>query len=160
LSRGLLHHLRMRTGFSLVELVITVAIVGVLAAIAIPTYTEMQLRARKAEVAPVLRGIGTAETAYQTATGTWIDAGANPTGTPSKVPRAWLAGQPGWTELGYQPAGELRCTYSVTVERSGDLALASADCDMDGDGNIAVTAYTVPTERETGYFEEMNPDWY
>jgi prepilin-type N-terminal cleavage/methylation domain-containing protein len=150
----------MRTGFSLVELVITVAIVGVLAAIAIPTFIDLQLRARKAEVSPVLRGIGVAEMAYYTSTGSWLEAAANPTGTPSKVPREWLLGQPGWTELGYNPAGELRCTYSISVDPGGDPALGTAECDIDGNGEVAVTVYTVPTAKEPGYFEELNPDWY
>ena len=44
---------------------IVVAIIGILAALAIPTFVEMQLRAKRAEVPGNLDGIKTAQVGYE-----------------------------------------------------------------------------------------------
>lgn len=56
--------LRNQKGFSLVELMIVVAIIGVLAALAVPKFSKFQAKARQAEVKTNLNHIFTLETAY------------------------------------------------------------------------------------------------
>lgn len=51
-------------GFTLIELMITVAIVGVLAAIAIPNFLSYQARARQSEARAVLSGLFVQEQGY------------------------------------------------------------------------------------------------
>ena len=54
----------MKQGFTLLELMIVVAIVGVLAAVALPLYTEYMKKARTAEAKANVGDIRTAQLAY------------------------------------------------------------------------------------------------
>lgn len=56
-------------GFTLVELMVVVAIIGILAAIAIPNYDKYQSKARQAEVKLGLVSIYTAESAFSAESG-------------------------------------------------------------------------------------------
>lgn len=53
-----------QNGFSLIELMIVVAIIGILAAIAVPNYQKFQSRARQSEVKTGLSGLFVAEKAF------------------------------------------------------------------------------------------------
>lgn len=52
-------------GFTLIELLIVIAIIGILAAVAIPMYRQQTIRARMAEVVNAMRYIGTALAVYK-----------------------------------------------------------------------------------------------
>jgi type IV pilus assembly protein PilA len=60
----MLKSLRSQKGFTLIELMIVVAIIGILAAIAIPNFLRYQAQSRQAEAKTNLGGIFVAETSY------------------------------------------------------------------------------------------------
>src|SRR3989475_10596863 len=68
-GRGMLTSWRDQKGFTLIELMIVVAIIGILAAIAIPNFLQYQARARQSEGRTNLGGIFVSETAYLGETG-------------------------------------------------------------------------------------------
>jgi len=56
---------KQKKGFTLIELLIVIAIIGILAAVAIPLYKQHTIRARMAEVVNAMRYIGTALAVYK-----------------------------------------------------------------------------------------------
>src|SRR5512145_1528413 len=60
----MLSKLRGKKGFTLIELMIVVAIIGILAAIAIPNFLRFQAKSKQSEAKTNLGGIFTAQTAY------------------------------------------------------------------------------------------------
>jgi type IV pilus assembly protein PilA len=73
-------HMRIQKGFTLIELMIVVAIIGILAAIAIPAYQNYTIRAQVTEGLTLADGWKTAIVEYYANTGNWPVV-ANLTGT-------------------------------------------------------------------------------
>ena len=64
--------LRSSKGFTLIELMIVVAIIGILAAIAIPNFLQYQMKSRQAEAKTNLGAIKTSEVAFQAERGCYV----------------------------------------------------------------------------------------
>src|SRR5215211_7588462 len=63
--------LRNQKGFTLIELMIVVVIIGILAALAIPRFTQASARAKEKEADGILKQVYTLQQTYYANNGTW-----------------------------------------------------------------------------------------
>jgi len=126
------HELRKKNkGFTLIELMIVVAIIAILAAIAIPQYRKFQLRAKTSEAKANLDAIRTCEEAWAAEHDQYLTAAETPGGNPTSSKRAWTgasgtAGYDQFNSLGFKPAGAVYYNYSVASgDQRGSLSSAT-----------------------------------
>ncbi len=134
--------LNRKRGFTLIELMIVVAIIGILAAIAIPNFLRFQLRSKTGEARTNLAAIRTAEESYFAEYGTYVGA--------TDYPGALLTSKQVWTPatthgfeiMGWAPEGSVFYSYAVGTNNADYMAVAAGD--LDGDTTTSDFAYIHP----------------
>lgn len=136
---------RNRQGFTLVELMVVVAIIGLLSVIAVPSYLQMRMRIKVAEAKANLGAIRVTEHAYYAEHNHYV-------GNQAFIPDRALdpQGRLPWTPntrfslLGYAPDGTVFYSYGLSgADYPTDGFTAQATADIDADGSWAVWSITV-----------------
>ncbi len=142
--------LKKQGGFTLIELMIVVAIIGILAAIAIPNFLQYQMKSRQSEAKTNLMAIKTSDVSWQSERGCFLTVGAwpgpaAPVANTKSSPVTWFTGgagplvttppAPGWcvnpggasigtfADIGFQPTGNVNYQYAA-----GTYAAAHTSC--------------------------------
>ncbi|MCP5058814.1 MAG: prepilin-type N-terminal cleavage/methylation domain-containing protein [bacterium] len=141
--------LNRKRGFTLIELMIVVAIIGILAAIAIPNFLRFQLRSKTGEARTNLAGIRTAEESYFAEYGVYIaqSAGVPATGGTNQK-TAWSTGT-GFDTMGWAPEGSVFFQYAVTINGASTDYTAESASDLDGDAVFSDFVYVHPIPAAT-----------
>ena len=150
-------------GFTLIELMIVVAIIGILAAIAIPNFLTYQLKSRQAEAKTNLQAIKTSEVAFQAERGCYIGAAAEgvvaPAAGTKTTPFTWGVGlaptPPGalwcaaggvftgtFADIGFKATGNVMYRYGVdaTLVAAPGLYTTATSCPLAIAGTAAAGA--------------------
>jgi len=139
---------KLSKGFTLIELMIVVAIIGILAAVAIPAFINYMKRAKTSEATVNLKAIVEGAASWYDARAVMPAArSATPTDDPSATGyqtvsqsdwSAWDLGlgfRPHKEPFFYQYAFSTNCATGCTG--SGTIATATAIGDLDGDGSFS-----------------------
>lgn len=120
---------RGRKGFTLIEMMIVIAIIALLATIAIPNYINFQNRAKQAEAKTNLGAIRTCEEAYRAEEDVYVNCTKYPATEPTAA-TLWV-GNDEFNAIGFEAKGQVRYSYAV-VDASGSA--------FNGTANSGVTA--------------------
>lgn len=177
---------KLNKGFTLIELMIVVAIIGILAAIAIPNFLRYQLRSKFAELRTNVEAIRKSQESLRqaerqvcvnAATGQYVAFAQIPTvAAPGTVKFLW---QPGdyqaaasidWNVEGGTYGVYTGTTAAAPVVVAPTLALCpaplgnlgraitvAANSDIDGDGIFSAVAYWKPVRNNAGVITTLAP---
>ena len=145
-------------GFTLVELMVIVAIVSILAAIALPLYQKYQVKAKESEMAMNLATIRICQECYKSENDVFLPCDPSPGVMPHGNAVLWVPVGAAWDKIGFEPDRTVRYQYEVVTgadSSSGGKegttydATATGDVDQDGD----TVKWTI-TEKESRPFAD------
>ncbi len=175
---SMLKSLRSSKGFTLIELMIVVAIIGILAAIAIPNFLTYQLKSRQSEAKTNLQAIRTSMLSFQAEKGCYVAVPnwpANaPTTTAKSSPTPWstattpaasgtstyclatggvfnVPATAAFTDIGFVATGSVYYNYTTLPVASGGTVPVAACGGTGMNGNSAITGGTGGALTDLGF---------
>lgn len=130
-----------RAGFTLLELLVVVAILGMLATIALPRFMIYQLRSKSAEAKTNLGAITVAERAIFSESGAFQAVAPEPVAIPGGHAAPFNAAGSGFAQIGFAPEGNVYFSYGVTASPDGTGYTVDAGADIDANGIVQFWGY-------------------
>jgi len=144
--------IRLRTGFTVLELMVVVAIIGLLASIAIPSFINYQLTSKRSEAFANLSSVAKTQKAYFAEFNRFVPVAAEPGNTLGNVPNAIKRSSapigPAFSLIGWIPEGDVFYDYDTNTTAGctciGPCFTSAAYGDLDGNGQIGILVFAEP----------------
>jgi prepilin-type N-terminal cleavage/methylation domain-containing protein len=142
-----MRHAKRNQGFTLVELMITVAIIGIISSTAITLFQSQQLRSKRTEAMANVEAIAKMARGYFGEVGSYPAVAAPWPASPlDPAPVAWDApSSAAFGSIGFRAEGAVRYRYDLDAEwecpcASGACFSVFAYSDLEGDGRFGAVA--------------------